>query len=234
MKVAVISDIHGNHYALAEALKVARKERAEKVLVLGDICGYYYHPDKVLQLIKEWDYLMIRGNHERLLLELKNGKVNEIDIRNKYGSGHRLAIEKLSPEEMDEICNAPDQLLVTIQNTSILMCHGSPIDKDQYLYPDSDRITLEGCDVEGVNLVLVGHSHYPFSFRNKFSTLINVGSIGQSRGIGGIASWVMINSTNGAFEIKATPYPIEKLEQEIDLIDPDVRYLKEILKRNKW
>jgi len=233
MKVAVIADIHGNHYALSEVLKVARQEKAEKLLVLGDICGYYYHPDKVLQLIEDWDFRLIRGNHERLLLDLKMEKIIETELRKQYGSGHRFAIEKLSEEEIYRICLAPDQLQVEFDNVSILMCHGSPVDSDQYLYPDSEKVVLEGCDVENIDFVLVGHSHYPFTVRNKFSTLINVGSVGQSRRVGGIASWLMLNTANNSFEAKATPYRTEQLEKEVVIIDPEIHYLLDILKRNR-
>ena len=49
MKIAIISDLHGNHYALEEVLKEARIEKIEKILVLGDIVGYFYNPDKIFE-----------------------------------------------------------------------------------------------------------------------------------------------------------------------------------------
>jgi predicted phosphodiesterase len=103
MKVAVISDIHGNIYALEEVLKSATKEKVEKLLVLGDVVGYYYHPDKVLKLLDDWDYELIRGNHEDILLDMISHKIPEIDIRMKYGSGHRFALEKLSNNQIEKI-----------------------------------------------------------------------------------------------------------------------------------
>ena len=42
MKIAVISDIHGNYDALVEVLKDAKSENIDHLLVLGDIVGYYY------------------------------------------------------------------------------------------------------------------------------------------------------------------------------------------------
>ena len=80
MKVAVLSDIHGNHYALKEVLNIARNEKVEKLLVLGDIVGYYYHPEKVMDMIKDWDYELIKGNHEILLEKLSTGKINKSDF----------------------------------------------------------------------------------------------------------------------------------------------------------
>ena len=62
MKIAIISDIHGNYEALFSVLEKAKKESVEHLLILGDIVGYYYHPDKVLNLLAQWSYDMIKGN----------------------------------------------------------------------------------------------------------------------------------------------------------------------------
>ncbi len=59
MKIAVISDIHGNYDALVAVLKKAKTEGVEHLLVLGDIVGYYYHPDKILKALSEWSFDMI-------------------------------------------------------------------------------------------------------------------------------------------------------------------------------
>jgi putative phosphoesterase len=233
MKIAVVSDIHGNHFALKKVLDTARKEKADKLLVLGDICGYYYHPDKCLQLIEEWPHELIKGNHEDLLFELKQGKIEETQLRDKYGSGHRLAMQKLTDSQITKITNAPEKISVQYDDITLLMCHGSPLNHNQYLYPDTGKMELEKCDVENVDLVLVGHSHYPFAFRNRFSTLINAGSVGQARNTGGLASWLMINTLSKTFEIKATPYATIELEKEVKLVDPENKYLLEILTRNR-
>jgi putative phosphoesterase len=233
MKIGVLSDIHGNHYALQEVLRVARIEKIEQLLLLGDFVGYYYHPDIVMEMLADWDCISVRGNHEMILSQILGNEKPEAEIRKKYGSGHRLAIEKLSNTTVQTLVTAPDQRKIEIDNVKILMCHGSPWDANFYLYPDSEREMLDRCEDTSVDFVLVGHSHYPFVYRNKFSTLVNVGSVGQSRSMGGMASWLVINSANNTFELKATSYATEELEREIDRIDPEIRYLKDILKRNR-
>ena len=70
MKIGVISDIHGNSDALAEVLKKAKEENVEHLLVLGDLVGYYYHPDKIMKLLSEWSFDIIKGNHEKILEDL--------------------------------------------------------------------------------------------------------------------------------------------------------------------
>lgn len=56
MKISIISDIHANHYALDQELLSAKTNKIDKLLVLGDIVGYYYYPDKVLSMLNESEF----------------------------------------------------------------------------------------------------------------------------------------------------------------------------------
>ena len=65
MKIAVISDIHANAVALDAVYNSEPFQKADKVIVCGDLIGYYYWPDQVLQTIQSDDrFICIRGNHE--------------------------------------------------------------------------------------------------------------------------------------------------------------------------
>lgn len=233
MKVAIIADIHGNCYALEEVLKVAKKEKVEKLLVLGDLVGYYYHPDKVLELLCNWNFELIRGNHEDLLTAMLQGHIKENELHKKYGSGHRMAAEKLTTTQINDITTVPVSYKITVGGVRFHMYHGSPWDHNHYLYPDAAAEMLDMCNDEETDFVLIGHSHYPFVYRNTNSTLVNAGSVGQSRIMGGVANWVLIDTANKSLQMKATPYKTKELLAEVNKIDPDINYLKEILTRNR-
>jgi predicted phosphodiesterase len=95
MKVAIISDIHGNCFALEAVLSEAKKKGVTKLFVLGDIVGYYYYPEVVLELLHNWDFEIIRGNHEDILKEVKSGKINLIELIHKYGYSLYLKVKQL-------------------------------------------------------------------------------------------------------------------------------------------
>lgn len=232
MKLAILSDIHGNVYALQQVLLHAERIGVKKLLILGDIIGYYYHPDKVLSLLSKWEYELIRGNHEELLQKVINGELKMSFLTKKYGNGHQFAIDKLSTEQLDEILTAPDQKEVIINATKILMCHGSHWDPNYYLYPDTNEEILNRSNDVSVDFVFVGHSHYPFVHQNKKNTLINVGSVGQSRKKGGIGNWVLLDSKTKEFQLMSTSYDVSILLGELEQINPDIPYLQTILKRN--
>src|SRR5205807_5104390 len=123
MKIGVISDIHGNHYALEEVLKTARKKNIEKLLILGDVVGYYYHPEKVLEILNDWDYTLIRGNHEKILEQILLDEKKSTEIQKKYGSGHIIALKKLSKQQLQSLIKAQEKQMVLIDRVKILMCH---------------------------------------------------------------------------------------------------------------
>lgn len=231
MKIAVISDIHGNFDALVAVLNKAKKEKVEHLLVLGDIVGYYYHPDKILKLISEWNFDLIKGNHEVILENLISNPSLKESIRLKYGSGHQAAVEKLSYEDKEFLKGLPETKTIKFENTTLLMSHGSPWSNDFYIYPDCELETILKCNSKVHDFVLVGHSHYSFAIKNKNSVLINPGSVGQSRQMGGKASWCIIDTINKSFQLMTTDYNIDNLVYEISKKDADIQYLTEVLKR---
>jgi len=232
MRVAVISDIHGNHYALEKVLLSAKENKVDKLLVLGDIVGYYYSPSKVLSMLSEWDYDLIRGNHEVLLQQVLSGKIEISYLTQKYGSGHQIALDTLSTSELDTLTSAPDKKEIVVDGIKMLMCHGSNWDPNQYLYPDTDTKILGRSTEADVDFVFVGHSHHPFVHENKTNTLINVGSVGQSRKKGGVANWVILDTSDKSFEIKETKYDTSPLISDIKKLDPKNEYLIKVLRRN--
>jgi putative phosphoesterase len=232
MKIGVISDVHGNIDALIEVLDKAKKEGVDHLLVLGDLVGYYYHPDKILDLLSRWSSDIIKGNHEKILEDLIVDSSLGESIRLKYGSGHQEAINKLTKEQLVYLKNLPETKSVQFNDTCLLMCHGSPWSIDYYIYPDCKKEIILKCDSKEHDFVLVGHSHYAFAIQNENSILINPGSVGQSRQTGGKASWCIINTENKCFQMLTTDYNTNKLLSEVAEEDPEIKYLTEILKRN--
>lgn len=231
MKIGILSDIHGNSFALEEVLKTAGIEGIEELIILGDFTGYYYHTDKVLNLLSVWKCTSIKGNHDEILEGIFNGSIAAEVIRLKYGSGHQFALQNLSRSQLNFLFELPEKLSYPVDGIRILLNHGSPWDKGLYIYPNAERGVLERCDDPDYDFVLIGHSHYPFIHKNQHSILLNPGSVGQSRLEGGVANWAVIDTVQKSVEIRETKYNISDLSSEITLYDPDIPYLKDILIR---
>jgi len=231
MKIAILSDIHGNHFALEKVLEKARQEKIEHLFILGDFIGYYYHPELVLNLLCNWKFQAIRGNHENILKELINGEIDNQVILKKYGHGHEYALNKLANAQIEFLIKLPTTLSLEIDGCRFKLCHGSPLDPDEYIYPDCHIDLLKKCNVPNVDFAFIGHSHYQFIHRNQDSILINVGSVGQSRLTGGLAQWAIVNTQNRCIQLMSTPYETRQLIEQTTRIDFDIPYLREVLIR---
>jgi len=231
MKLAVLSDIHGNSYALEQVLKDVKKAGVEKLLVLGDIVGYYYYPDKVIELLENLPYEIIKGNHEKILQDLEEEKLDPAKLLQKYGRGHFIALDKLSSETRSWLYSLPFHKSLEIDNLKFQMNHGSPWDYNEYLYPDTDSVILSRCNSVAHDFIFIGHSHYSFTYQCRDSVLINVGSVGQSRKKGGVAEWTLIDSFTRDYKMVKTHYDVTALYKDAEDIDPGVKYNSKILVR---
>lgn len=231
MKIGILSDIHGNKFALEQVLIEARRESLQKLLVLGDIVGYYYYPDKVLDLLSQWDFSMIKGNHEEILFDIIDSSKSKNEIKKKYGSGHEIAIKRLNKNQLQFLRSLPESKALSFDGISILMSHGSPWNKNLYVYPDAKTKVIQKFDNFNYDFILFGHTHYACSFKTANGWALNPGSVGQSRQNGGKAYWAIIDTINKSFQMKITNYSIEKLHTKVLEKDSKLAYLSEILYR---
>ena len=67
MRIALISDLHGNELALRAVLADARQTGVDQVICLGDTAALGPKPREVLQILRELDCVCIMGNHDEFL-----------------------------------------------------------------------------------------------------------------------------------------------------------------------
>ncbi len=206
MKVAFLADIHANLSALQAVLGVARSRNVERLLLLGDYVGYYYESEEVLQELLAWPHAAVRGNHERMLFEGWESEEIACQQRERYGVGLDVARATLSPASLMWLKALPDRLSVDLDGIALELCHGSPFDPDKYVYPDTSPEVLERCVVPGRDLVAMGHTHYPMLAVQRGVILLNPGSVGQPRDVGGIASWAILDTKARTIVPMRTPY----------------------------
>ncbi|WP_050991963.1 metallophosphoesterase family protein [Bradyrhizobium yuanmingense] len=232
MKIAVLADIHGNAGALRATLLEARKRGVAHLIVLGDLIGYYYDAREVLDQLREWSFVAIRGNHERMLAEALEDDGAMQTYRERYGSALDVARTTLEPQDIDWLIGLPDRASIQLGGMSLELCHGSPRDPDEYVYPDSKADTLEACRIAAADLVLMGHTHYPMLAAGERPLLLNPGSVGQARDRGGFACWCRIDTDTRVVVMERTPYITRALVDEARRRDRHLPYLADVLERD--
>ena len=232
MKIAILSDIHGNSAALKAALTEARKLGAEQLFILGDLVGYYYDIRGVLDQLAEWPRSVIGGNHEAWLARALRDDTAAVAYRTKYGCALDLARETLSSAELDWLTTLDARVSVQVDNLDFELCHGAPDDRDRYVYPTASETELAACEVPG-RIVLMGHTHYPMISLRASCTLLNPGSVGQARDVGGFAAWMLLDTDTCVIAPRRTKFDTSALIAEAGRRDPHLPYLADILVRNQ-
>ena len=226
-----MGDIHGNNLALQAVLEAASAAKVDRLLVTGDLVGYYFSPLCVIELLSSWKCDVVRGNHEEILLRGRSDQAYLTKVEAKYGSGVRVALEQMNSTQLDSICSLPHPLELDIDGIRILLSHGSPWDLDQYIYPDTDHEMLARSLPQNYNLVVTGHTHHQMLIRIGNTIVVNPGSVGQPRDRKPGACWALFDTLDQSIELRRENYDLSGLVRECQLRHPELPYLYEVLQR---
>jgi putative phosphoesterase len=231
MKVAIIGDIHGNAYGLCAVLDAAKKLGAECLLITGDLVGYYFKPNEVIKLIEPWQKYLVRGNHEDMLAEARINPTVLSEIERRYGSAISVALNTLTEDDLEMLCNLPHPLDLELDGMKILLCHGTPWDNDVYVYPDAEDDLINKCAMQQYDVVILGHTHYPMLKQVGKTQLVNPGSVGQPRNRQPGAQWAMLDTDSREITLHNESYDLGPLLDDIKNRHPELPYLAEVLTR---
>lgn len=231
MKIALISDIHGNLDALKVVLHAAENQGVDQMLFAGDLLGYYYQPAECLSLLNSWSCKCVKGNHEDLFFALLADSSLAESLRLRYGSALSRAVKTLNTEQVQLIQTWPETLALTVDGVKILLCHGSPWQTDCYIYPDSELNLLERCAETGFDYVVLGHTHYPMHKSWGNTQILNPGSVGQPRNRKPGASWGLLDTFSGTYHVYTETYSTAAIQAQTQQWDPHLPYLWEVLER---
>ncbi len=231
MSIALLGDIHGNAAALRAVLLQAAKNEVQALFVTGDLVGYYYRPDEVIEQLSMWESFTVRGNHENMLFSAIASPERWKDIGLCYGSGLQRGLSCMSDRHLDFLARLPEQVTIDFDGCRILIVHGAPWDADEYIYPDASEDVWSGFATLSYDLVITGHTHYRMHKQAGSALILNPGSVGQPRdGLQG-ASWALFDTATRYCTHHIETYDIASVIAEAQLNDPQLPYLQEVLTR---
>lgn len=210
-RIALVSDIHSNIYALDVFMNYIDKEcNVSQILNMGDFIQIGPNPTEVFDIVmNDSRFVNIMGNGEAMFFD------EEILKRYESEAAHRdWVIAKLGSERMERLKQVPLKRIVEIEDKKFLMVHArmnSVIDSP-LLY---DKRTLEEFILDydaDVNYVLIGHTHLPLyavHWNNK--PIINPGSVGCGKD--GIVRFAIMEIDDGLVNVtyKQLKYDKEKV-----------------------
>lgn len=177
MRIAVISDVHGNDLALEAVLADIAAQGIAEIVNLGDHLSGPLNAARTADILIKHNIPSIRGNHDRYLLSLDPARM---------GPSDRVAREELEPRHMAWLASLPETL---VYRDALFLCHGTPRSDESYWLETLTAdgvIHMAGRDIiEGFAadiyypVILCGHTHIPRAVRLTDGRLVvNPGSVG--------------------------------------------------------
>jgi predicted phosphodiesterase len=239
MRIAIISDIHGNLVALKAALSDIKKRKANRMVCLGDVAATGPQPVEAIEHLRNMRCPCVMGNTDETLTrnlptefgtgipEEERKKVEALDLwtRKKLTKSHRRYLSTF--KRILEVHFGPDQ--------GLLCYHGSPGSNTDGILPAMpDEELARRLEGYKANVFIGGHTHAQM-FRRFFNSLvINPGSIGlpfRIEPLGRVrspskAEYALVSSCDGALSVEfvSVRYSLSELRRAVrnsGMPDPD-------------
>jgi len=221
MKIAVMSDIHGNNMALDAVMSDIKKEQVDKILILGDMISDFPQATKaVMDTVKDFNAFVIRGNREEYMLEYSNGEHGSEWEKYRQLEANLKTYRLLSEDDIDYFRFLPKQIALWYSEIfSLRMVHGSPFSQVDSLYEDDEEQLVRSLDEINEKILLCGHTHCQMVKHIGGKTVLNPGAVGINFTKKCEAQYAIIEEKDGKilFELKSVPYDFEAFKRTCDM-----------------
>jgi putative phosphoesterase len=199
MRIAIISDIHGNVQALDAVLHDIQRRGLDAVYCLGDLVGYAPFPNEVIERIRATSIPTIMGNYDdgvgfdrdecgcahRDPVERELGNQSFLWTKRHVASENKAFLRTLLPE-----------LRVEGDAKRLLLVHGSPRKMNEYLFEDRPLSSFQRiADASHADVIVCGHTHRPYTKRVGDVLFVNAGSVGKPKDGNWRACYALVDVT---------------------------------------
>ena len=236
MRLLILSDIHSNLEALDACLGAA--EAYDSFVNLGDTVGYGADPNAVIERVRPYGGLTVRGNHDHAVLDAKEAETfNPI-----AAEAVQWTRAKLAPENLAWLREVPPGPVYEPELAGVQFVHGSPAGEDDYI--QSEFSARAAFAASSAQVIFFGHTHVQSAVKHwkeriqvippwyalkrgkaercdfpleedETRYLINPGSVGQPRDGDWRAAYAIYDSDKHHVSFWRAPYDVELTKQKI-------------------
>jgi diadenosine tetraphosphatase ApaH/serine/threonine PP2A family protein phosphatase len=227
MRIAMLSDVHGNLPAFDAVLADVDSTAPEEIWCLGDLVGYGAQPGACVELARARCDLCLAGNHDLVV----TGEIDIADFSSSAAAAARWTRETLDGESLAFLRSLhPEEL-----GRAIGLYHASPRDPI-WEYVLSTWQADECMDLMEARVGAVGHSHVALWFRRTAEGevagapaeaglehdlsdgqwLLNPGGVGQPRDGDPRAAWLLLDTGEWSAQWRRVEYPIDEAARAIE------------------
>jgi putative phosphoesterase len=230
MRIAILSDLHGNLHALNRCLDdLASRGGADTIVAAGDLCLDGPKPREVIERLREIGARCVRGNTDRMI-----GAESADDDE----PGVAWTRERIGDANAAWLAELPFSLAFGDGGDGLFVCHANPLRDDEHVWPDADDALLERLlsDVPQ-RTIAFGHLHLPYVRVWRDRTLVNVSSAGLPKDGDPRAHYAILTQRPGGWEVQSrqVDFNVEKVARQLRKSGmPDVEARLATLRRHRY
>lgn len=231
MKIAFVSDIHGNFEAFSAVLSDIYSQKVTTIISLGDIVGYGPNPNECIKLAMTHCNSAILGNHDAAVF----APTMTLD----FNSNAQYAITWTSQVMTKESLSYLNSLPMKIERDDFTAVHATPYDPHQWYYITSIEDALFNFNFFNSKLCFTGHTHIPgiiefnrtendvsvikpkqyfYEESDNYRYIVNVGSVGQPRDKNNKACYVILDTDKKCVTFHRIAYDIPTYQSKMESI----------------
>jgi diadenosine tetraphosphatase ApaH/serine/threonine PP2A family protein phosphatase len=227
MRIALLSDVHGNLPAFEAVLADVDDAEVEEIWCLGDLVGYGAEPNGCVELARERCDLCLAGNHDLVV----TGEIDLGDFSSSAAAAAQWTRDNIDAEALDFLSSLKPQA----DDREIGLYHASPRDP-VWEYVLSTWQADECMDLMKKRVGAVGHSHVALWFRRsgegnvdgapaeggleqdlaEGDWLLNPGAVGQPRDGDPRAAWLLLDTEGWSADWRRVEYEIDRAAGAIE------------------
>lgn len=220
LKIAVLSDIHGNYAALQRCLDHAENMGIDTFIFLGDYIGELAYPQRTMDILysikEKHTCFFIKGNKEDYWLAYEKNPTGWKEYDSTTGCLY-YAYQNLSPKDLQFFKSLSFKEELEFDGLPpITICHGSPRKVNEKLLPD-DENTYRIMEDNPSDIILCGHTHIQGKIAHNGKTVLNAGSAGFPMHSNGQSQFLILKGMLNTWE-----YEFVSLKYDIETVIADL------------
>jgi predicted phosphodiesterase len=224
VRIAIISDIHGNWEALQAIYRALTRRGFDRLVCLGDIVGYGPDPVRCIDFLIEHDILCLKGNHDAFAADIDRKLEWEMqDYARTMILWTQSQLDKARLRWLDRL-----PLQAEVEGTQMVHASLECVSGEYWPYILDKRTAQFHFYLQESRVAFCGHVHIPLVFtasggvirmemlrrkrlsgRADVKTLVSVGSTGQPRDMDWRAAAVIYNTVTGYISPVRAEYDVE-------------------------
>lgn len=210
MRLALLSDVHGNLPALEAVLDdLADDDGVDAVVCAGDVVGYGPWPAACVERVRETCSVVVQGNHDRTVETPAEYSHNEMAMR-----GLEYAKAELDAEQREWLAELPPRTTVGRGRIRLAHSHPDPEQLGRYVLPRAFpelRPYLDEYDG-----IVIGHTHVQHRAHVDGKLILNPGSVGQPRDEDPRAAYAVLDVEDASVDLRRVEYDVDRVIERVD------------------